>query len=248
MADGWFEELTSDDLARLLDLPAVIALDRTGSTLDVAHAAAAEGAPAGTLVLAEEQSAGRGRGGRRWSSPRGAGLWLTLIERPNDPRAIEVLSLRLGLRAARALDRFAGGSVGLKWPNDLHLGRGKLAGILVEARWREGRPDWVAIGFGLNVHAPDDVPRAAGLLPGTSRLEVLAELVPALRAAAAARGTLTDAEVSTYASRDIARGRACVQPAPGTVRGITPAGELVVAGATGEQPHRGGSLVLQEDA
>src|SRR5918999_4906504 len=140
MADGWFEDLSSEELARLLDLPRVIALDHAGSTLDVAHEAGADGAPAGTLILAEEQTAGRGRSGRRWSSPRGTGLWLTLVERPNDSRAIEVLSLRLGLRAARALDRFASATVGLKWPNDLYLGRGKLAGILVEARWREARP------------------------------------------------------------------------------------------------------------
>src|SRR5688572_8245425 len=119
--------------------------------MDVANALAGEGAPAGTLILADAQLAGRGRSGRRWESNSGDGIWMTLIERLNDVSAIDVLSLRIGLRAARALDRFAGVRVGLKWPNDMYLPAGKLGGILVESRWRGPRPEWTAIGIGINV-------------------------------------------------------------------------------------------------
>jgi BirA family biotin operon repressor/biotin-[acetyl-CoA-carboxylase] ligase len=248
VAEARLDGLSAGELARQLDLPAVLLFHRVTSTLDVAHAAAAEGAPAGTLVVADEQTAGRGRSGGRWASPPGSGLWLTLVERPSDAAALEVLSLRLGLRAARALDRFAPAAVRLKWPNDLYVGDRKLAGILVEARWRDARPDWAAIGFGLNVAAPPDVPMAAGLRAGASRVAVLAELVPALRGAAAARGPLTSAELAAFAERDLARGRACVQPARGTVRGITASGALLVAADGAERPYRGGSLVLQEEA
>ena len=163
-------------------------LESTTSTLDVAHRIAAEGAPAGTLVVANEQTAGRGRGGKSWQSSPGTGIWLTLIERPANSSGLEVLSLRVGLAAAEALDRFAPEPIRLKWPNDLYVDRGKLAGILVEARWREGSVEWIAIGLGVNVSAPKEVENAAGLEPGTDRVDVLGELVPALRAASRTRG------------------------------------------------------------
>src|SRR5262249_37936882 len=134
-------------LSRLLDVPRLIVLDSTASTMDDAHSLASAGAPAGTVVVADRQTSGRGRAGRRWASGRGQGIWLTLIERPNDAEALDVLSLRLGLRAARALDRYADTPIRLKWPNDLYVADGKLAGILVEARWRANRVDWVAIGI-----------------------------------------------------------------------------------------------------
>src|SRR5207253_2703530 len=113
-------------------------------------------APAGTLILAEEQFAGRGRQGRRWTSQPGAGIWLTLIERPSDAAALDVLALRCGLYAANALDTLAAHPIKLKWPNDLYSGGRKLAGILIETRWRGTSPEWVAIGFGLNVITPND--------------------------------------------------------------------------------------------
>jgi BirA family biotin operon repressor/biotin-[acetyl-CoA-carboxylase] ligase len=95
-------------------------LESTTSTLDVAHRLAADSAPAGTLVIANEQTSGRGRGGKEWQSPPGAGLWLTLVERPVDTSGLGVLSLRVGLAAAEALDRFATEPIRLKWPNDLN--------------------------------------------------------------------------------------------------------------------------------
>ena len=231
-------------LARLLDVPRVVVFDSTESTMDDAHSLATLDAPAGTVVLTDRQTAGRGRSGRRWASEAGQGIWMTLIERPNDPSAVDVLSLRLGLRAARTLDRYAASPVRVKWPNDLFVGSGKLAGILVEARWRSGRIDWVAIGIGVNVREPADVANAASLAPGVERVGVLAELVPSLRAAAAARGPLSAAELEEFATRDFAAGRACVEPAPGEVRGITPSGELLVETATGLRAFRDGSLTL----
>jgi len=233
------------ELRRMLALPRLELFDSVGSTLDVAHALAEQGAPAGTLVVADAQTAGRGRAGRSWVSAPSAGIWLTLVERPTDATALEVLSLRLGLHAARALDRFADAPIALKWPNDLYVAGRKLAGILTEARWRNGRPEWVAVGFGLNVTAPPEVSGAA-LRPGTTRVSVLRELVPALREAAAARGELSLTDLAAYAERDWARGRACTKPERGVVEGISSRGELLVATASGSVRARGGSLVFED--
>lgn len=228
MAEIRWDGTTAGALATALGLPLVELHDRIGSTLDRAHALAGDGAAAGTLVLTETQTAGRGRAGRVWASPAGTGIWLALIERPRDVAAIQVLSIRCGLRAARVLDRFADDRVRLKWPNDLLVHGRKLAGILIEARWRETRADWVAIGFGINVRRPPGVDGAGSLAVHAGRLDVLAELVPALRAAAAARGPLTPRELDEYASRDVARGRRCHEPAAGVVRGITESGALLI--------------------
>ena len=213
--------------------------------MDVANELAAEGAAAGTLVLADEQAAGRGRAGRRWDSRPGDGIWLTLIERVNDPLALDVLSLRIGIRAARALDRFATDAVQLKWPNDLYLGSGKLGGVLVESRWRGDRPEWTAIGVGINVRNVE-FPGGAFLGAQVSRLEVLGEMVPALRAAATARGHLTDAELAEFRGRDLAAGRMAREPRVGLVRGIRSDGALLIETATGSAAIREGSLVLNQ--
>jgi BirA family transcriptional regulator, biotin operon repressor / biotin---[acetyl-CoA-carboxylase] ligase len=221
-------------------------LDSTTSTLDVAHRIAGDGAPAGTLVIANEQTAGRGRGGKSWQSSRGAGIWLTLIERPVDTSGLGVLSLRVGLAAAQALDRFAAEPIRLKWPNDLYTDLGKLAGILVEARWREQSLEWVSIGLGVNVQPPEELAHAARLEPGTTRLDVLGELIPALRTATRSSGPLRADEREEFNARDLARGKACIEPAIGRVAGISPTGELLVAMADSVIPFRSGSLVLRD--
>jgi BirA family biotin operon repressor/biotin-[acetyl-CoA-carboxylase] ligase len=226
-------------------LPRVVVLDEVTSTMDIANDLAAAGAAAGTLVLADAQAAGRGRAGRRWESRPGDGIWLTLVERVNDPSALDVLSLRIGIWAARALDRFSVSPVGLKWPNDLYLPAGKLGGILVESRWRGPVPEWTAIGVGINVR---DVqyPGGAALGNDVSRIEVLGELVPALRAASAARGHLDAKELSEFAERDVARGRACREPVAGIVSGILANGALVIETPHGVEHVRESSLVLEE--
>lgn len=224
-------------------MPRVSLHDEVGSTLDVAHAIAAEAA-SGTLILADRQTAGRGRLGRRWSSAPGAGIWLTLIERPTDTRALDVLALRCGLYAAEALDKLAGAAIAVKWPNDLYVRDRKLAGILIETRWRGTAPEWVAIGFGLNVLAPE-LDTATGLAPGASRLEALDSIVPALRRAAAAARHLSADELARWSTRDFAAGRAVSAPAAGLAAGITPDGALVVTSASGaSSTHRTGSLIL----
>lgn len=248
MADARYDGRTPTELTVLLDVPRVELFESVTSTLDVAHALGVAGAPAGTLILADQQTAGRGRGGRRWESRPGSGIWLTLLERPADQGAVELLSIRLGLAAARVLDRWASAVVRLKWPNDLYSGGAKLAGILVETRWREQRLDWAALGMGINVLEPEGIASAAALRAGTGRVEVLAELVPALRAAAAARGSLSAEELEAYGARDMAIGRRCSAPLEGVVGGIDAYGSLVVRTATGEVACRSGSLVLEGDA
>ncbi|MDB4914450.1 MAG: biotin/acetyl-CoA-carboxylase ligase [Gemmatimonadetes bacterium] len=231
-------------LAERWGLAAVHAYDAVGSTLDVAHRLA-PGAASGTLVLAHEQTAGRGRHGHRWSSAPGAGVWLTLIERPVDVRSLDVMALRCGLHAAEALDTLAPGPISVKWPNDLYVRDRKLAGILIETRWRGTSPEWVAIGFGLNVTQPD-VPAATGLAAGVSRLAALDVLIPALRRAAAATHHLSAAELSRWAARDMAAGRVATAPAPGTVQGIAATGELLIESGGLTTAHRSGSLTFAE--
>jgi BirA family transcriptional regulator, biotin operon repressor / biotin---[acetyl-CoA-carboxylase] ligase len=241
--DGW----SAEALAQRLELPRVLLLETVGSTMDVAHELGQQGAPAGTLVLADEQTAGRGRKGQRWHSARGGGIWLTLLERPRDAGALDVLSLRLGTALAVALDPYAGAAVGVKWPNDLFVGRGKLAGVLVEARWRAQRLDWVAIGFGVNVSGSDH-PTAASLRPGVSRSDVLQPVLRAMRAACGRHGSLQPDELEELARRDIARGRRSLEPAEGRVAGVDAQGQLVIDTDTGPRAFRAGSLVLAEDS
>lgn len=230
-------------LALRWSVPAVHAFDSVGSTLDIAHALAPT-ASSGTVIIADEQTAGRGRLGRRWASAPGRGVWLTIIERPTDTRALDVLALRCGLLAAEALDEFAPAQIGVKWPNDLQVLGRKLAGILIETRWRGTTPEWVAIGFGLNVAAPQ-VEGAAGLREGTTRLEALDRVVPALRCAARASRHLATDEMARWQARDIATGRQATSPATGVVRGINPSGEILIDDPRGgTSAHRSGSLTF----
>lgn len=237
------DDVASPDLAARLGVPRIEHRHVVGSTLDLAHELAAAGAPAGTLVIADAQVAGRGRLGRTWRSAAGAGLWLTLIERPANGGALDVLALRCGLLAAEALTPLATGPVGVKWPNDLLVGDRKLAGVLIETRWRGSHPEWIAIGFGVNLRDPD-IPTGIGLAPGVTRRAALEPLVPALRRAARCVGPLTEDELARWHERDVMRGRAILHPAPGRVAGVTPGGDLVVRDAAGVcSTHRSGSLV-----
>jgi BirA family transcriptional regulator, biotin operon repressor / biotin---[acetyl-CoA-carboxylase] ligase len=152
--------------------------------------------------------------------------------------------LRCGLRAAESLDALAGDRVSLKWPNDLYLRGRKLAGILIETRWRGDAPDWVAIGFGLNV-VPPALESAIGLPPRTSRLDALALLIPSLRDAARATGLLDAGELARWRARDLTFGAAVNAPAAGVAAGIDAAGELLIREPSGiVSRHRTGSLTL----
>ena len=156
------------------------------------------------------------------------------------------MSLRCGLYAAEALDPLAGAPIGVKWPNDLYVRGRKLAGVLIETRWRGSSPEWVAIGFGLNVGSPP-IDTATGLAAGTTRRDAIVRLVPALRRAALATGLLTADELARWSTRDVARGRVVEAPSAGTVAGISPRGELLVRGADDtETAHRSGTLTFAE--
>ncbi len=126
----------------------------TASTNDLAREAGEAGAAEGLVFFAETQRAGRGRRGRPWSSPKGGGLWFSILLRPRAPRDRWP---RLTLIAARALVESlaeVGVSANWKWPNDVVVGTGKLAGILVEAT-----PQFAVLGIGLNVRQrPEDFP------------------------------------------------------------------------------------------
>ena len=240
-----YDGVSASALAARLAVPSLFVYDQIGSTFDVAHRVAPD-APSGTLVIADEQTAGRGRHGRRWTSAPGAGIWLTLIERPSDARSLDVLSLRCGLYAAQALDALADAPIGLKWPNDLYVGDRKLAGILIETRWRGTAPDWVAIGFGLNVRAPM-VETGVGLRAGVARLDALERLVPALRLAAASARHLSNDELARWRARDVAAARAISTPMAGRAAGISREGELLVSDAHGSiSRHRTGSLTFAD--
>ena len=140
---------------------------RIDSTNLRARDLAASGEPEGTVVLAGEQSQGRGRGSRVWHSAPGAGVYLSAILRPEAPAAsVPVFGLMAALATAEALRTLGGDSVVVKWPNDLVVGAGhprlarrKLAGILTEARTSsEGIRDLV-IGIGINIgQTADDFP------------------------------------------------------------------------------------------
>lgn len=239
---SWFGH-ESARLERRLSLPRVVAEEAVTSTMDVAHALAREDAPSGTLVLAEAQRVGRGRGGKRWHSAPRAGIWATVVERPHAASGLDVLSLRVGMRLADTLGRWAPGRIGLKWPNDLFVGSQKLAGILIEVRWRDQRPDWVAIGIGINLSVPPDVPDAVALTDADP-LRVLEEVLPTLRAAAFATDGLTAAELAAWASRDISRDRRVSSPAAGVARGVAADGALLIESEGLVTPWRAGSLVL----
>jgi BirA family biotin operon repressor/biotin-[acetyl-CoA-carboxylase] ligase len=233
-----------EELRLRCGVPHLELLAETDSTQNVAHALAERGAPAGTVVLADTQSAGRGRFGRSWSSEPGAGVWCTLLERPQPANAVELLSVRVGLRLAEALDARAGARVGLKWPNDLMLERRKLGGILIETRWSGSTLAWVAIGVGINVVTPTAIPDATGLPGAPRRADLLVEIVRSVRAAAAESGHLTADELARYAGRDVLAGRSILSPVNGTVAGIAGTGALVVETSAGVEHVQSGSVRL----
>jgi BirA family biotin operon repressor/biotin-[acetyl-CoA-carboxylase] ligase len=140
---------------------------QVGSTNDEARRLAEAGAPEGLLVLAETQTAGRGRLGRRWLTPAGSALALSLVLRP--PLAAQHaarLTMLAGLALCEALEQAAQVPAALKWPNDVLLGGRKAGGILVESGLSGERLDYLVLGLGLNVsQAP---PPEAVMFPATS--------------------------------------------------------------------------------
>lgn len=146
-----WDGLSAVELAERWDAPRVEAFGSVSSTNDEALRLAEENAAAGTIVVAGEQTAGRGRGGRKWSSPPGAGVYLSVVFRPEtlEPAPVSVLA---GLGIVRALDEaFPGLGPTIKWPNDLYANGLKFGGVLSEAAWAESRPRHLVVGVGVNV-------------------------------------------------------------------------------------------------
>ncbi len=141
------------------------------STMDLAIAAAAAGAPEGLVIVADEQTAGRGRRGRRWSSPRGAGLYLSCLLRPGtdekSSRVVSLITLGAGVAVQEGICQASGLAAELKWPNDVVVGRRKLAGILAEGLGLGSGSQAVVLGIGVNVtrasHPSDVADRATSL-------------------------------------------------------------------------------------
>jgi BirA family biotin operon repressor/biotin-[acetyl-CoA-carboxylase] ligase len=204
-----------DDIADALErvrprlggtLPLVWYADAIGSTNDVAERLASHGAGDGTIVLADLQTAGRGRLGRTWFSPPGAGLYASVVARTATwgAPAFALMTLTAGVALAEAVRACTHLPVDIKWPNDLVVGGRKLAGILTEASGT-GTLDHAVIGFGINLRSvaypPEIADRAtsieAELGRPVERGLVLAECVASLaewarRAQAGGTGAMLD--------------------------------------------------------
>lgn len=161
-ASTW-EGVSVGDWARRLKVATAEFHDRTDSTSDRAAALVRAGRPLPLLVVADRQTAGRGRRGRRWASDSPSGLWFTVAHAfpgPRGPSGAWTLPLRIGLAAARAVESAAPGiRVQVKWPNDLLVGGRKLGGVLCE---RAGGAALVGVGLNLN-HPADELPTGPGL-------------------------------------------------------------------------------------
>jgi BirA family transcriptional regulator, biotin operon repressor / biotin---[acetyl-CoA-carboxylase] ligase len=166
---------------------------KIGSTNSTAMAAAAKGEPEGSVILAEEQTAGRGRGANSWQSPRSTGIYCTVVLRPAlPPSDILVLSLAAGLAVRAAIHQVNSGqinssvNVDLKWPNDVLIGGKKVCGILAEMNAEATRVRYIVVGFGINVNQ-ESFPKelsATSLRLATgsawSRVELVAALLKSL--------------------------------------------------------------------
>jgi BirA family biotin operon repressor/biotin-[acetyl-CoA-carboxylase] ligase len=135
-----------------------------GSTNSLLLAAASDGAPEGTVYVADEQTAGRGRGAHEWHSPAGDGLYVSVLIRAQLPIAEALwISLATGLAAQRAVRETASLDIDIRWPNDLLIGRKKCGGILVETSVEGSALRSAVIGIGINVNHSQLPPELAEL-------------------------------------------------------------------------------------
>lgn len=136
--------------------------EETDTTNNRARELALEGAPEGTLVVAEKQTAGRGRRGKVWESPLGTGIWMSLVLRPQiAPAEASVLTLLCGLATAEAIEAETGLSAGIKWPNDILINGKKAVGILTEMDCEMSEVHFVISGIGINVNTASFPPEIA---------------------------------------------------------------------------------------
>ncbi|HUR36809.1 MAG TPA: biotin--[acetyl-CoA-carboxylase] ligase [Terriglobales bacterium] len=143
----------------------------TGSTNALAIEAAADGAEEGSIFLADEQTAGRGRGGHDWHSEASGGVYLSVLLRPNlNPTDVLWLSLITGLSAHYGIESVLGTPPDLRWPNDIMLGNRKLGGILTEMQADSTHVRHVVVGVGINVNQPS-FPREIADIATSMRME-----------------------------------------------------------------------------
>ena len=235
--------------------------EETGSTNDDCKRLAREGAPAGTVVVAARQGAGRGRLGRTWDSPAGGAYFSVLLRPEVAPAGVTALPLAIALGVARGLDTL-GVRCGLKWPNDVLLAERKLAGVLLEMSAESDRLEWVVAGVGVNVTVPDRVfPEAAYVaeeLPGAGPAQVAAAVLDGIaqvyaRFVTGGFATLVD----EYARRSVLTGRTVsVSDVDGAVRargrvvGVDGWGRLLVddGDAAGPRAISSGDVTLRGGA
>lgn len=176
---------------------AIVYYPSVDSTNTVARALAREGAADGTVVLADEQTRGRGRHGRRWlASPR-SGLAVSVLLRPAADFPLHTLTMAAALAASDVVGALAGRRCALKWPNDVLVDGAKVGGILLELD--QVGSDWtVVVGVGLNVNAAPDLPGVQALADATGATEIAREpLLIDLLAALEAYVTLAAHEPAT---------------------------------------------------
>lgn len=210
-------------------------LDSTTSTNDVAARLAESGAEDGTAVVAETQTAGRGRHGRIWFSPPGAGLYVSTIVRPanamtSNANPASLLTIASGVAIAEAVHAVTGLPAHIKWPNDVMIGGRKLAGILAEAALQAGALHFVVVGVGVNLqttaYPPELASRVTSIEAETSRppdrAVMLAEVIAAMSERYAdLRAGRFDAILTAWRRLAVSLPGACVEwesPA-GVVRG-----------------------------
>ena len=217
---------------------------KTDSTNAVAMRLGEQGEPHGTIVIAEEQTAGRGRGGHSWHSEKTNGIYMTVLLRPPvAPQNAPLITIVAGLAVRDAILEQTGIAPDLRWPNDLLFGRKKFCGILTEMNAEQDRIHFVAIGIGINVNhlkIPEDLAEIATSLrieTGRiySRVEVVARLLRHLDSyynrfisegaeSIVARFT----EVSSYARGKRVRIATTMGTYVGTTEGLEPGGLLRV--------------------
>lgn len=210
--------------------------ETAGSTNDEVRLLAQNGAPGGLVLLALQQTAGRGRRGATWFSPPGDSLAFSILVRPEEPKALwPRLALATGLAVAEAVESF-GPAPGIKWPNDVWIGKRKVAGILVEA----GR-DFAVVGIGLNVNTrefPVEVADIATSLRAETgrdllRHEVLATIIRRFARRQSQIGADFDEVMEAVRQRCVLTGHRVSfttsnGPGQGKVEGIATGGELML--------------------
>ncbi|HLF17200.1 MAG TPA: biotin--[acetyl-CoA-carboxylase] ligase [Candidatus Thermoplasmatota archaeon] len=235
----------------------VVRLPRATSTMDEARRLARQGAADGTVVVAEEMTAGRGTHGRAWHAPKG-GLYLSLVLRGvKDPH---LLTLALGNAVADVLE-VAGAEPRLKWVNDVWIGERKVAGILVEGESTGGNLDFLVAGIGINVNGdPTKFPADLRAVATTLEKELGCEsCVPDVEAllletveswVEKVRDGHEAEIVAAFRTRDLLKGRkvtveeAGPSPVKGTAAGIDERGRLVVETAKGKVALQTGRVLL----